>query len=83
MKAKLPVHQVIVDTYNGISGPGIRWNDGIPHHQESIQLMNELMILDFEFGGDFFCFKAGGDGDNGEHLMYLLDMIFERRGLKT
>ena len=25
-----------------------------------------------------FCFKSGGDGDNGEHLMYLLDIHFEQ-----
>lgn len=53
-----------------------RWERGIPHHPKSVELYKKLDKLDFE-NGDVFCFKSGGDGDNGEHLMYLLDMIFE------
>jgi len=28
---------------------------------------------------DHFCWKSGGDGDNGEQLMYQLDVLFERQ----
>lgn len=56
-----------------------RWEDGIPHHPDSVLLYEELEHLDWEYGGDFFHFKSGGDGDNGEHLMYLLDIYFERK----
>lgn len=55
-----------------------RWKRGTPHHQKSKALMKSLADLDFTLGGDYFCFKMGGDGDNGEHLMYLMDVHFER-----
>lgn len=61
-----------------ILDPGQRWERGVPHHPESARLYKEISDLDFAHG-DVFCFKQGGDGDNGEHLMYLLDMIFEKR----
>ncbi len=54
-----------------------RWGRGIPHDPRSIELYRAIAELDFNEGTDFFCFKAGGDGDNGEHLMYLLDTYFE------
>lgn len=54
-----------------------RWQEGTDHHPESTALYKRIADLDFKHGGDFFCFKSGGDGDNGEHLMYLLDIIFE------
>jgi len=31
---------------------------------------------DFKFNNDYFCWKIGGDGDNGEELMYELDEYF-------
>lgn len=55
-----------------------RWEQGIPHHPESIKIAYTIGDIDLQEGGDFFCFKFGGDGDNGEHLMYLLDIYFER-----
>lgn len=54
-----------------------RWEKGIPHHPKSIQIFKAIEENDFKYGGDYFCFKSGGDGDNGEHLMYLLDIYFE------
>ena len=77
--AKLKAHQIFLDSYKGILDPGIRWKRGREHRPESKDLMRELEVLDFEVGGDFFCFKTGGDGDHGDHLMYLLDMIFDLR----
>ena len=55
---------------------GKRWEKGIDHHPKSKKLYREIATLDFKYGGDRFCFKSGGDGDNGEHLMYLLDIYY-------
>lgn len=54
-----------------------RWEEGIDHHPKSIELYKRIEELDWKFGNDRFWFKSGGDGDNGEHLMYLLDIHFE------
>jgi hypothetical protein len=53
-----------------------RQEQGTPHHPNSIKFYMSLSTLDFN-NGDVFGFKAGGDGDNGEHLMYLMDVIFD------
>lgn len=55
-----------------------RWEQGIPHHPKSQALAKRIGDLDFKVGGDFLGLNFGGDGDNGEHLMYLLDIIFEQ-----
>lgn len=54
-----------------------RWEEGIDHHPKSVALFKKLADIDFRLGGDFFGWKSGGDGDNGEHLMYEMDIIFE------
>lgn len=54
-----------------------RWEQGIPHHPEAEKIAEAIAEIDFKNGGDFFCFKFGGDGDNGEHLCYLLSIYFE------
>ena len=54
-----------------------RWEQGMPHHPRSEALYRIIADMDLRFGDDYFCFKSGGDGDNGEHLMYLLDIHFE------
>lgn len=54
-----------------------RWMQGISHHPKSVELFKKLSDIDFNHGGDFFCWKSGGDGDNGEHLMYEMDIMFE------
>ena len=59
-----------------------RWEKGTPHHPRSVALYKSIEELDWKFGGDFFCFKSGGDGDNGEHLMYLMDIHFETEDKK-
>jgi len=56
-----------------------RWEQGTEHHPKSINLYKRIEALDFKHGGDSFCFKSGGDGDNGEHLMYLMDIYFEEK----
>lgn len=60
-------------------GIGERWEKGIPHDPRSVALYRAISDLDFTEGGDRFCFKSGGDGDNGEHLMYLLDIHFSKQ----
>lgn len=54
-----------------------RWEDGMPHHTMSERIMEFLEEHDFNDYGDSFCWKTGGDGDNGETLMYQLDAFFE------
>lgn len=54
-----------------------RWEAGTDHHPKSKQAFDAIRYLDEKFCGDSFCFKAGGDGDNGETLMYGLDIFFE------
>ena len=55
---------------------GKRWEQGTDHDPRSVALYKRIARLD-EANGDSFDFKSGGDGDNGETLMYLLDIIFE------
>jgi hypothetical protein len=55
-----------------------RWEQGVPHDSRSKAIYTGIAKIDFEECSDSFCFKSGGDGDNGETLMYLLDVYFER-----
>ena len=55
-----------------------RWKQGVPHHPKSIDLFKKLATIDIEYGGDFFEWMSGGDGDNGEMLMYEMDIHFEQ-----
>lgn len=54
-----------------------RWEKDIPHDDRSIRLYESIAKIDYD-NGDTFDFKAGGDGDNGEQLMYILDIHFAR-----
>ena len=54
-----------------------RWDLGIEHHPKSERLMCFLAEHDFNDYDDHFCWKIGGDGDNGETLMYQMDAFFE------
>jgi hypothetical protein len=56
-----------------------RWEEGVPHHFKSEQIVKALALLDWQYGNDTLCIKTGGDGDNGEHMMYLLDIYFETK----
>lgn len=59
-----------------------RWEQGIDHDPRSVALYHRIAEIDKEMGGDFFWFRHGGDGDNGEHLMFLLDIHFEQEDRK-
>lgn len=54
-----------------------RWSDGIDHEDDSIRLVELIAAMDFEHFDDSFCFKLGGDGDNGETLAYVIDALIE------
>jgi len=54
-----------------------RWKNGVEHDPRAEELALIIGDLDFTFADDSFCFKFGGDGDNGETLAYLLDIYFE------
>jgi hypothetical protein len=58
-----------------------RWERGIPHDPRSIKIAKGIADIDFNECSDSFCWKFGGDGDNGETLLYLLDVYFEREDL--
>lgn len=47
-----------------------------PHNPKTEEIYNFISEVDFA-NGDVFCFKKGGDGDNGEMLMDLLDAYFK------
>lgn len=40
------------------------------HHPMSDRLMKFIGDHDFKDYGDYFCWKWGGDGDNGKTIMY-------------
>jgi hypothetical protein len=54
-----------------------RWAEGRPHHHMSEKIMDFLQDHDFHDHQDYFQWKSGGDGDNGEQLMFELDTFFE------
>jgi len=56
-----------------------RWGDGVDHHPKSVEIIEFLMEHDFNDYGDYFCWKFGGDGDNGETLAFQLDAYFEQK----
>jgi hypothetical protein len=59
-----------------------RWENGISHHPMSKKLMEFLVKHDFQDYNDYFGWKIGGDGDNGETLMYQMDAFFELTDIK-
>lgn len=60
-----------------------RWKQGIEHDPQSIALYRSIAAIDFEQNDDYFYWKSGGDGDNGEALMYILDVHFEQQRAVT
>lgn len=56
-----------------------RWSEGREHHPKSYELMKFIEAIDFQNYGDYFCWKVGGDGDNGETLMFQMDAFFEAK----
>ena len=56
---------------------GKRWEQGIEHHPMAVRIFDMLEKSDWAFADDYFCWKRGGDGDNGETLMYALSVWIE------
>lgn len=54
-----------------------RWEQGLEHHPEAEKIFKLIKDSDWAFGGDYFCWKNGGDGDNGEWLMYTISVMLE------
>lgn len=67
---------------NGLTSQD-RWSDAKAHHPESLKLMDFLKDHDVNDYNDYFEWKSGGDGDNGETFMFQLDAYFEALDLKT
>jgi hypothetical protein len=53
------------------------------HDPRSEEIVRALVEIDFSDFDDYFCWKVGGDGDNGEALMYELDLYFKRKDAKV
>jgi hypothetical protein len=56
--------------------PEKRWEYGLDHHPNSREIEAIIWAVDTEGVYDF-----GGDGDNGETLLYMLDIYFELKDL--
>lgn len=56
-----------------------RWEKGVEHHPKAVEIFEILKDSDWAFGNDYFEWKYGGDGDNGEILMYSLSVLLELR----
>jgi len=54
-----------------------RWENGVEHHPESEKIIRILRDLDGKLLNHTLDISVGGDGDNGETMMYLLDVYFE------
>ena len=53
-----------------------RWEQGVAHNLKSEKLAEEIARID-SANNDFFDLRFGGDGDNGEELLYILDIMYE------
>ena len=54
-----------------------RWGNGVNHHPMSRRIMEFISEHDMEDYSGHFDWKYGGDGDNGEQLMFEMDAFFE------
>jgi hypothetical protein len=50
--------------------------DNMEHDSRSIEIFRALEDIDLNRFGDYFCWKSGGEGDNGEVLLDELDIYF-------
>jgi hypothetical protein len=54
-----------------------RWEDGDGHHPKSREIYEAIAKVSMEHANDAFGWKSGGDGDNGEDLMFILDIAID------
>lgn len=69
--------KILLEKHNINTNITKRWEEGAPHHKLSEKLARELSEIDWMYCSDFFGFKFGGDGDNGEFLLYELDILLD------
>lgn len=55
----------------------VRWEEGMDHHPESEKVIRAMALVDYKLCGLALDISTGGDGDNGETMMYMLDIYFE------
>jgi len=60
-----------------IMDAGKRWEAGVDHDPRSERVYAIVSRGDWNHTNDATCWKRGGDGDNGEGLMFALDVLFE------
>ncbi len=60
-----------------------RWENGVAHHPKAEEIFALLSESDWVFCNDYFCWKSGGDGDNGETLMYSLSIMLELKDAES
>lgn len=58
---------------------GVRWEEGMDHHPESETVIGAMALVDFKLCGLCLDISTGGDGDNGESMMFMLDIFYEAR----
>jgi hypothetical protein len=75
--------RIRLDTFPEILDPGDRWEQGLPHRKDTEELFRDLSDFDWLYMSDYFGWKEGGDGDNGESFMYEMDCIFDLRDKET
>jgi|APSaa5957512535_1039671.scaffolds.fasta_scaffold471159_2 hypothetical protein len=56
-----------------------RWEAGAPHHPDAIRILQAMARLDYH---DELDLRFGGDGDNGENLLYLMSEVLDREDRK-
>jgi len=54
-----------------------RWEKGIDHDPRSVSIGKAIESIDCHVFNDSLGWNFGGDGDNGESLLYSLDIYFE------
>ena len=62
--------------YDKAKAAGLTHRRGHGHHPMSIRVVEFLIEHDLRDYGDYFQWKLGGDGDNGEMLVSQLDAFF-------
>lgn len=62
---------------SGIPNIDGRWENGIPHRGQAVKLFMQITNVDYD-NHDYFKWRLGGDGDNGEELMFILDILYDR-----
>lgn len=68
-----------VNTDDQNPSPSDRWERGFDHDPRSEEIVRALDDLDWKFYDGHLDIRFGGDGDNGESMMYLLDWWFAER----